>query len=321
MTLFDRISAHNLQRAIDNPRLVLGHIRRTGTQWNRAINDRLRDRDGTPVINEEWDTLIILDACRYDLFADVNTLEGDLSARFSMGSSSPEFFERNFAGQQFHDTVYVTANPFITQLPPETFHAVIHAYETAWNDEHQTVMPDAMTELLLDAHNTYPDKRIIGHYMQPHYPFLGELGRDIDHRGYHPESKGQADLETSIWHQLQFGETDATRNEVVAAYRENLELVLPYIRDLLAEIDGKAVITADHGNLIGERLSPLPVRAYGHPDGSHAVGLLKVPWFEPPFSSRRDIGFDSPIPDPETRPRNISDSTVSDRLQALGYRE
>lgn len=321
MILFDRISTRNLRRAIDNPRLVLGHIRRTGSQWNQAINDRFRDRNGTFLINEEWDTLVILDACRYDLFADVNTLEGDLSARFSRGSSSPEFFERNFAGQQFHDTVYVTANPFVTQLPMETFHAVIHAYETAWDDEHQTVTPDAMTELLIKAHKTYPDKRIIGHYMQPHYPFLGELGRNIDHRGYHPENKGQADLEPSIWHQLQFGKTDATRDEVIAAYRENLELVLPHIHDLLAEIDGKTVITADHGNLIGERLSPLPVRGYGHPDGSHAVGLLKVPWFEPPFSSRRDIVAEPPISAPETESGIVSESTVSDRLQALGYRE
>lgn len=321
MSLFDRISARNLRRSLNNPRLVLGHIRRTGSKWNQVINDRFREREGTFVMDEEWDTLLLLDACRYDLFTDVNTIEGDLSARLSRGSSSPEFFERNFLGHQFHDTVYVTANPFITRLSSETFHAVVHAYETAWDEEHQTVMPEAMTDLLREAHETYPDKRIIGHYMQPHYPFLGEFGRSIDHRGYHPESQGQADLETSIWHQLQFGETDATREEVIAAYRENLELVLPFIRDLIAEIDGKTVISADHGNLIGERLSPLPVRAYGHPEGSHAPGLLKVPWFEPPFSNRREILAEPPTPTSETDSEAISDSTVSDRLQALGYRE
>jgi len=38
------------------------------------------------------------------------------------------------------------------------------------------------------------------------------------------------------------------------AYNENLDIVLTEIEALLDELDGKSVITADHGNLVGERL-------------------------------------------------------------------
>jgi len=39
------------------------------------------------------------------------------------------------------------------------------------------------------------------------------------------------------------------------AYNENLDIVLTEIEALLDELDGKSVITADHGNLVGERLT------------------------------------------------------------------
>jgi len=78
-------------------------------------------------MGEDWDNLFILDACRYDMFADRIDLAGSLESRISLGSSSEEFMERNFVGEQFHDTVYINANPFIPRLnlDEDTFHAVV----------------------------------------------------------------------------------------------------------------------------------------------------------------------------------------------------
>jgi hypothetical protein len=56
----------------------------------RELNRRLFDdhpMDGVSVFKGDWDNLIILDACRYDIFAETNTLSGDLSKRTSRGIS------------------------------------------------------------------------------------------------------------------------------------------------------------------------------------------------------------------------------------------
>jgi hypothetical protein len=39
-------------------------------------------------MDEDWDTLLILDACRYDLFAEEVPFGGRLESRISLGSSS-----------------------------------------------------------------------------------------------------------------------------------------------------------------------------------------------------------------------------------------
>lgn len=59
----------------------------------------------------DWDTLVILDACRYDMFEEINETEGELEHRYSRGSCTPDFIRENFPEGEFHDTVYVTANP------------------------------------------------------------------------------------------------------------------------------------------------------------------------------------------------------------------
>lgn len=33
------------------------------------------------VMNQDWDNLIILDGCRYDLFEEINTISGDLEKK------------------------------------------------------------------------------------------------------------------------------------------------------------------------------------------------------------------------------------------------
>jgi hypothetical protein len=44
-------------------------------------------------MQEDWDNLIILDACRYGAFERNNTIPGALEYRFSRGSMTGEFFE------------------------------------------------------------------------------------------------------------------------------------------------------------------------------------------------------------------------------------
>lgn len=295
---------------------MLGALRRVSHHSSCRLFTILRKGDGMAVTEADWDTLLILDACRYDTFAAINSLDGSLTQHTSRGSASIEFLRANFDGEQHHDIVYVSANPYISRLADRTFHDVIPVYEQ-WDDTLQTVPPAVMTEAVRTAHETYPHKRIIGHYMQPHYPFLGETGQRIEHRGYAPDGNYRAMKSFSIWTQLQFGIASASRDDVRTAYRENLQIVLASIEKLLPDIDGKTVITADHGNLIGERLWPLPIRCYGHYEGWGVPELINVPWFEPPFETRRDITADPPV----RQTHSPDDDLVTERLRALGYHE
>jgi len=71
--------------------------------------------------------------------------------------------------------------------------------------------------------------------------------------------------ESTTWMQIITGHVDIERDEIWDAYKNNLKLVLPSVRELVDELTGKMVITSDHGNMFGERSSPIPYREWGHP--------------------------------------------------------
>jgi len=47
----------------------------------RLYNRRVRGRTGIEVMAADWDTLVVLDACRYDLFTEINDIEGEPRTR------------------------------------------------------------------------------------------------------------------------------------------------------------------------------------------------------------------------------------------------
>ncbi|MFC7043037.1 hypothetical protein [Halonotius sp. GCM10025705] len=218
---------------------------------------RLRYGKGIQVMDEDWDNLLILDACRYDMFSNQVGLAGKLDSRISLGSSSEEFLEKNFVGNKFHDTVYVNSNPYLPKLDldEENFHAVINCLSD-YDSKSQTVLPETVADAAIKANQQYPNKRLIIHFMQPHTPFLGEVGRTM--AGGSINEDGQLNDSDGIWSQLRNNETETNISTVWEAYNENLELVLDSVTQLLKNINGKTVITADHGNMVGERLKPIP---------------------------------------------------------------
>lgn len=277
---------------------------------------RLQYGTGTYIMEEDWDNLLILDACRYDMFEDRITLEGNLNFKISLGSSSEEYLERNFESKTCHDTVYVNANPYIPRLGLDqgTFHAVRDCLKK-WDRELQTVRPKTVADEARRAIADFPNKRLIVHFMQPHTPFIGELGRRMVGGGWTMD----LDVEENpgVWHRLREGDDQVDLETVRKAYYENLEVVLSEIEPLIQDLDGKTVVTSDHGNLVGERLGPVPTRRkFGHPYGVHCEELLKVPWFEIPSETRRRVNVDPPVETDST----VEDAVLEERLVALGYR-
>lgn len=275
---------------------------------------RIRHGSGTKIMEEDWDNLIILDACRYDMFADQVDLSGTLESRVSLGSSSEEFLERNFMNSTNFDTVYVNSNPYVPKLglDENTFHAVIDCL-SEWDSSLETVHPDTVADAARAAHKEYPEKRLIIHFMQPHTPFIGDAGKNM--RGGVWDEKHD-DGERGLWQPLEDGTINTNIKKVWQAYRENLDVVLEVVEDLLEVFDGKSVVTSDHGNLVGERLSPVPTRPkFGHPYGVHVKELVKVPWFVVDGDDRRKV-----TTDPPTVLESVESETVEDRLTSLGYK-
>lgn len=313
-----RYNLRNLRRVARDPRRLRTEFAALGSRLNRAVADRRNPpAEAVRVMDEEWDNCLILDACRYDLFAERHELPGELRKVTSAGSQSLEFLRRNFAGETHHDAVYVTANPFATRLDDDVFHRVVDCFADDWDADLGTVPPEAVVEATRTARERYPQKRLLVHFMQPHYPFIGETGRELDSGGVtgHVTDQAKTDEPTdSIWDRLAAGDADVSVETVREAYAENFELVQDHAADLAAALDGKTVVTADHGNLFGERQWPVPVRRYGHPAGLRVPELVAVPWHELPADERRTV-----TADPPERTGTVADDTVRDRLDNLGY--
>ena len=288
-----------------------------GRELNRLYYRRLGGRScntsGARIMDEDWDTLVILDACRYDTFASRHRLPGRLEERESRGSHTVEFLEGNFANGRFEDTVYVTATPQLYRKRDRLhagFHSVRHVWrEENWNDEYGTVLPETMTEHALNVHEAYPNKRIIVHYLQPHDPFI-DSAPELNPRRFGVDEGGP-----DIWGHLMRDDIDVEPDRVRRAYEHNLDLVLDALEPLLSTVQGKIIVTSDHGNMFGERARPVPVREWGHPPGIYTEQLVRVPWLVYESGPRRTIEDD----DAESTGADVGSEAVDDRLRDLGY--
>jgi len=299
-------------------------------ELNRLYHTRGRRRtnaSGIDVFAEDWDNLIILDACRYDTFRRRHDLPGRLESRRSRGSHTSEFLESNVAGRDLRDTVYVTASPMYYRNRDELdaeFHEVIDVWkEGGWHEEYRTVTPETVADFATEAAGRFPNKRLLVHFLQPHYPFIGETGRehfDLDSLAFE-------------WDAVKRGEIGVPDEVVREAFEENLDVALPHVERLMRTLSGRTVVTSDHGQAIGERSRPIPIREYGHPVGTYIDELVTVPWLVFDNGPRKEIrageaedtvggeaagGGDER--DGSTREDGEVDELVEDRLESLGYR-
>ena len=308
-------SLENLKRAVRNPHLFVREGHRLLSLPIHHLYGRYLDRvlpKSEHVMERDWDTLVILDACRHDYFTSHNELPGKLTSTISSGKKSWEFMQENFVGGEYHDTVYVTANPFANRLEDGTFYHVDYLADE-WNEEIGTIFPEDVRKAAIAANRRHPNKRLIVHFMQPHRPYLGgkaeELRHRVDLKGYRNEGSG-----VQIWGAAK--QKEVTVNEVRQAYEESLDIVLAEVETLVDELDGKTVVTADHGEMLGERVFPFTTRVWGHSEGFSTRLLRTVPWLTIEGDKRREITAD--VPDEST---DLDSDTVSDRLEALGYKE
>jgi len=234
-------------------------------------------------LGEEY-LLIILDACRYDIFLEEfnDFLEGELEPVWSSGVDTFRYMRNIWDG--YYDLVYVSGAVPINSavddptsvgemygdyIPKRHFKEIVDAWDSGWRDDLGTVPPSNVTE---EARKKLDEDKLVVHYYQPHapfigdYPLLGKTGSNVGkNRGNPPDGV--------IWDRVRGGKI--TDRQIRKAYRSNLRLVLDEVSDLVEDMDSrKVVITADHGELLGDD------GLYSHPWSVNHPKLRKVPWLE-----------------------------------------
>lgn len=306
----------NLNRALRNPVLIGREALRLASwpvhqAYGKYIDSEFEDR-GIDVMSADWDNLILLDAARYDYFEELSDLDGELQKAVSRGKKSWEFIEENFVSRELHDTIYITANPFSTDIPEGTFFDIEHLHASRWDDRIGTVQPEEVVKAAIEAHERYPDKRLIVHFMQPHRPYVGEtadkLRERLELQGYGDHAEG-----IQIWGAVKQG--DVSIEETRQAYTESIKIALQHIDELLEELPGKSVVTSDHGEMLGERVLPFTTRIWGHMEGFDTPTLREVPWLLVDSAHRRKVTSSDPIKSGVS----LEDSEIAERLDVLGY--
>lgn len=273
------------------------------------------------IVDEDWDYLIVLDACRFDFFEDMfdEFLDGSLSKRESRGSSTLDWLVNSFPDE--YDISYFSANPYINSKgiplneskwgancdyswnPVEHFSEIIDVWDFGWEDELGTVPPKNLNDAVLSMGN---GRRSILHYMQPHAPYLSNgKGRKLRmvKEGFDEffEEDGGKLSSLSRWIRsnligsledlgiaMKIGmlldlETGTILNEVrkngsaetlERYYRDNLRVVLKHVSKIIDELEGKIIVTADHGEAFGEK------GVWEHHVETPISPLVEVPWVE-----------------------------------------
>lgn len=315
------------RKGVQNPKLAKRHLM---GKVSYPIIERLQEEnEGLYVVEEDWDNLIVLDACRFDAFECFVESKGhfegfDIQKRISRGETTARFLSENFHGRSLLDTVYVSANAVVGSHIDDM---ELYKFVGLWDTDDQgterpnldrryrdAIYPDQVVDATLRAADEHPNKRLIAHFLQPHPPFIVKDGEPIEkgsnYRDFTAVRKGEM-----------------PREDIVEVYEENVEYVLEYVQELVEELDGKTVVTADHGELLGSGIPTLfeflhprwsafqrNCFDYAHHRLVRVPELIEVPWVEIDSGNRREI-----ISAEEPAGVEMNADSIEDQLEALGY--
>lgn len=225
-----------------------------------------------------FNTLILLDACRFDAFKEIVAPEfkGTLSRIQSKGGDTEEWIGNQLYNRILRNVGCITAQPFLDYdwikskgMPPPTFKFIDSVWKHSWDDKLNTVHPKSIVESVRNHNN---EKRLLIWIMQPHWPFIDEDGNRLleEESNKWEWYRTSKDTEINPWFALREGLIDL--DTVKDAYYRTLKFVLPYLKEIVdMRMDrGKIFITSDHGNLFGY--------PYGHNKELRQPGVRVVPW-------------------------------------------
>lgn len=274
---------------------------------------------GTPIWEQDWDVLLILDACRYDVFDEQygDDSRFTVDATMSVGSASPEWMFNTFTdayGDQMARTAYVTGNPYSAKCVDATdFDHVEEVWRYQWDETHGTVLPEVLSDEAIRVWEDEQPERMIVHYMQPHKPYI--TAPDTEPMAINDFTFNLLRVFTAraLGTYPDFKKAEARRGEISddrlrELYVENLEYVVDTLdQTILKGINADIVISSDHGELLGED------GVYHHPAFTRYPELREVPWVI--VESDTDEKYT-----PARRGQQEADGMVEEKLAELGYK-
>ena len=283
-------------------------IRTNTHQKTYHIEDKKID-----ILQEDWDILIVLDACRYDMFKEVYRDifdEGQLKKAISPATWTIEWLNKVFREHYHDDITYVSSNVFINSKTSishkskgetrsfngkQHFHKIIDVWDWGWDKKSGTVHPKNVNKGFINSYLRNPEKRFILHYTQPHQPFITVMKKEKNDipeqhktnnrkfnfiisliRKYLPE-----EVTWKIKKILGLPPSDIERiyhkngwNGIKNVYKNEIRLVLEHVKMLTDSISANFLITADHGERLGEHLFR------DRHGGKRDKVVIEVPWFK-----------------------------------------
>lgn len=288
-----------------------------------------------PLIHELVDTdeflLVILDACRYDVFNEVyqKYLTGDLKQVWASGRWTAQYCSRTWTEE--YDLVYINSMPVFSDFyfdlrdmdfrPSDHIKELTHIWDSEWDASLGTTPAEEITNEALRRANSDGPTRIVAHYAQPHVPYIGDetidswssnevaLGEDAEFREILAQDRKRPTQ--VVLDKIYNGEV--SDSQLKQAYRSNLEYVLAEVERLVHRVDCPVVITGDHGEHLGEN------GRYLHEEDSTVARC--VPWL---VVSPDELGTESNDTDPSNSHKSSlysgSEEEIEERLRNLGYK-
>lgn len=283
---------------------------------------------GKNVFSEDWDILVILDACRADAIDEVAHEYSFLSNRssiWSRGSATREWVAHTFTQQylsEISQTVLVTANASSrwglleepepdwprsfrqltrwNRVRPDDFLELDEVWRYGPKDPYSgRVVPSATTDRAIANWRSLAPNRMIVHYIPPHHPYVSRALK---------QNRQLTDIERTPWEALNTG-TD--RSEVWERYIDDLRWGLESVKVLIDNTEAdRIVISADHGDAFGE------FGIYSHPM-IPIPALRKVPWV---ITEGKGQNSYSPKLEKEKKTNEGIEAEVEEQLQRLGYK-
>jgi len=297
---------HKGTRALRNPGLTKGYL---SEKVFELVDKNVQF--GMNIYDRDWDVLLVLDACRYDLFTEFapehpvfEAFDG-VEPVYSCASATPVWLSRTFdraPPEEVADTHYVSCTGFSTRVEDAGLDEITEVWRYAVDHEYGITRPEALTDAAIDTIRDGNSGRYIVHYVQPHAPFLHCPGK-------YNSTGGDETGTQYVWKGLKRGEFD--RDEVWADYGRNVLTVLDEVQTIIDNVSGTVVITSDHGNALGE------FGIYGHPRYCALPSLRKVPWVEASGKGLEEYE----VQGRSAMRTGLGEHDLDENLRSLGYKE
>lgn len=254
-----------------------------------------------------WDILIILDACRYDFFKSVyNDIlpKGELKKLESPATWTLEWLVKTFNDYKNDNIVYISGNPqchslgenrslhkrseYLSFTGNEHFHKVVDVWNFGWDESIGNTHPKSINKAYMNNAIKHKGKRFILHYNNPHLPYFSAKEKTEHHKYKRnnienilcfllPRLLYYDTREMFGLHPMNIKEKLYRRygmDKIREFYKQDLQMVLHHIKNLVNAVDLDIVITADHGEMLGEKFK------YAHPHGNRDKEQIEIPWWQ-----------------------------------------